>query len=46
MARIRLLGLFLCIGLGLGCSSGHLVATLVMGPLWVKSEETVLVLDT
>ena len=37
---------FGCVGLGLGCSSGHLVAILVVGPLWVKSEETVLVMGT
>ena len=34
------------VGLGLGCSSGHLVTTLVVAPPWVRSEENVLVLGT
>ena len=40
------LGLGCQAGLGLGCSSGHLVATLVVAPPWVRSEENVLVLGT
>ena len=34
------------VGLGLSCSSGYLVATLVAAPPWVRSEEDVLVLGT
>ena len=42
MATVRLF----VVGLGLSILSGHLVATLVVAPPWVRSEETVLILST